>query len=418
MTAEALAMGARPGEELAAVKGDAGLAKPLQVPPRLLMGPGPSNSHPRVLVAQGLPTLGHLHPPFLAILDEIKAGLRYMFQTESPYTCLISGTGHAGMEAAVANLCEPGETILIINTGIWGVRAAELSRRYGANVEELSADPGKSVKPGDIVAALQQHKPAVLFVCQGESSSGVQQSLAGVGEACSKAGTLLLVDSVCTLGGAPLFCDAWGVDCTYSGSQKCLSAPAGASPFMLSERAYEKIKNRKSKVSSWYFDAIPLGKYWGWEGEARFYHHTGPSSVCYGMREALSIACGEGLEALWARHQQMYRLLWGGLVSLGLQPFVEEEADRLATVNTIKVPEGIDWLKLNAYVMDKYRLEIAGGLGPSAGKCWRIGIMGYNATPANVAVVIAAFKDGLQSQGYDFAAAPDTPASRNINVVG
>jgi len=389
------------------VKGDpSALAGPLVVPPRLLMGPGPSNAHPRVLVAQGLPMLGHLHPPFLAIMEEIKTGLRYLFQTESKYVCCISGTGHSGMEAAMASLVEPGETVLIGNNGIWGTRAAEIASRYGAKVEEVTTEGGRSIPPTDVIAAVQKHNPAVLFLCQGESSTGVQQSLAGIGEACAAAGTLLLVDSVCTLGGAPLFCDAWGVDCSYSGSQKCLSAPPGAAPFMLSEKAYKKVMERKTKVASWYFDLSMLGKYWGWEGDARFYHHTGPVSTWYGFREALSIAMGEGLEQMWTRHQQVHRLLWGGLNSLGLQAFVQEEGDRLATVNTILVPEGIDWLKLNGYVMEKFNLEIAGGLGPSAGKVWRIGVMGYNATPANIAAVIAAFKDGLQAQGYTFPAAP------------
>lgn len=382
------------------------LAGPFKVPNRLLMGPGPSNAHPRVLNAQSLPLLGHLHPPFLAIMDDIKAGLRYLFQTESKYVCLISGTGHAGMEAAIASLVEPGETVLIGNNGIWGVRAADIATRYGGKVEEITAPGGAAIPVDDIIAKVKAVKPAVLFLCQGESSTGVQQSLAGVGAACHEAGTLLLVDSVCTLGGAPLFCDAWGVDCSYSGTQKCLSAPPGAAPFMLSNKAYAKITSRKTTISSWYFDMSMCGKYWGWEG-ARFYHHTGPISTWYAVREALSIAMEEGLEAMWSRHQQVHRLLWDGLTGLGLQPFVEAKTDRLATVNTIKVPDGIDWLKLNTYVMDKYRLEIAGGLGPSAGKVWRIGVMGYNATPSNIAVVLAAFKDGLQAQGYTV---PSTPA--------
>ncbi|KAK9822746.1 hypothetical protein WJX74_003394 [Apatococcus lobatus] len=391
---------ARPEEKVFPVsdkiKGPQGVIK---VPYRILMGPGPSNAHPRILAAQTLPLLGHLHPPFLALMDEIKAGLQYAFQTESKYTLLISGTGHAGMELCLANMLEPGQKVIIGNNGIWGERCADMAKRYEANVIELKCPPGQSFTFEEVKKAVEEHKPALLFLCQGESSTGVQQSLAGMGELCHQNGALLLVDTVCSLGAVPFFGDAWGVDICYSGSQKALSASPGTTPFFMSQKAHDRLTSRKTGVHSYNYDLNLLGKYWGWY-EGRFYHHTGIVSLWYGMREALAIVYETGLETMWKRHRELYDQLWEGLRDLGLEPFAENPADQLPSVNTIKVPEGIDWLGLNNYVMGKYNLEIAGGLGPSAGKVWRIGIMGFNATAANIALVIAAFKDGLQSQGF------------------
>eukprot|EP00879_Flechtneria_rotunda_P027726 GHRR01029715.1.p1 GENE.GHRR01029715.1~~GHRR01029715.1.p1 ORF type:complete len:219 (+),score=76.37 GHRR01029715.1:723-1379(+) len=215
---------------------------------------------------------------------------------------------------------------------------------------------------------------------------------------CKRTGTLLLVDTVCSLGGVPLFADKWGIDCIYSGSQKCLSGPPGAAPFFFSERALEKLHSRKTKPATFNLDLNMIGDYWGWYGK-RFYHHTGPVSTFYAMREALALVAEEGLEAMWDRHLAGHQELWDGLKQLGLKPFVEDEADRLITVNTIQVPEGVDWAAIVKNAMDKYQLEIAGGLGPTAGKVWRIGVMGYNAKPQNVALVIEAFRDGLRQQG-------------------
>ncbi|GBF94809.1 hypothetical protein Rsub_07981 [Raphidocelis subcapitata] len=307
----------------------------IEVPQRLLMGPGPANAHPRILAAQSLPLLGHMHPPFLKIMDEISEGLRYCLQTDSKYTLMVSGTGHAGMEAAIANLLEPGEKIIVGNKGIWGQRVADLAARYGGDVVELKAEAGRSFSLAEMTAALEKHRPAVLFLCQGESSTGVHQSLAGLGEVCKRTGTLLLVDTVCSLGGVPFYFDEWGVDCMYSGSQKCLSAPPGGAPFAMSARAMEKLKGRKTKPATYNLDMNLIGDYWG---------------------------C-------------------------------------LITVNTIKVPAGVDWAAVVKNAMDRYSLEIAGGLGPTAGKVWRVGLMGYNARPQNVALVVEAFRDGLAKQG-------------------
>jgi alanine-glyoxylate transaminase/serine-glyoxylate transaminase/serine-pyruvate transaminase len=390
---------ARAGEEVAAVSNAHRAATSvMEVPQRLLMGPGPANAYPRILAAQALPLLGHMHPPFLKIMDEISEGLRYAFQTDSKYTLMVSGTGHAGMEAAIANLLEPGEKILVGNAGIWGERVADLSARYGGDVIELKCPTGTTFRKEELTAALEKHKPAVLFLCQGESSTGTHQSLAGLGEVCRRTGTLLLVDTVCSLGGVPLFADQWGIDCIYSGSQKCLSGPPGAAPFFFSDRAMEKLHSRKSKPATFNLDMNLIGDYWGWYGK-RSYHHTGPVSTFYAMREALSIVSEEGLDSLWARHLAAHNQLWEGLSSLGLKPFVENEQDRLITVNTIKVPEGVDWAAVVKNAMDKFNLEIAGGLGPTAGKVWRIGCMGYNARPGPIALTIEAFRDGLKQQG-------------------
>jgi alanine-glyoxylate transaminase/serine-glyoxylate transaminase/serine-pyruvate transaminase len=390
---------ARAGEEVAAISNTHRAADSvMEVPQRLLMGPGPANAYPRILAAQALPLLGHMHPPFLKIMDEISEGLRYAFQTDSKYTLMVSGTGHAGMEAAIANLLEPGEKIMVGNAGIWGERVADLSARYGGDVIELKCPAGQTFSQEELTKALEEHKPAVLFLCQGESSTGTHQSLAGLGEVCKRTGTLLLVDTVCSLGGVPLFADNWGIDCIYSGSQKCLSGPPGAAPFFMSERAMEKLQSRKSKPATFNLDMNLIGDYWGWYGK-RSYHHTGPVSTFYAMREALAIVSEEGLDSLWARHLAAHNQLWEGLTSLGLKPFVEKEQDRLITVNTIKVPEGVDWAAVVKNAMDKFNLEIAGGLGPTAGKVWRIGCMGYNARPGPIALTIEAFRDGLKQQG-------------------
>lgn len=367
----------------------------MSIPQRILMGPGPSNTHPRALAAMSMPQLGHMHPPFLAIMDEIKHGLQYLLQTSSPYVLAVSGSGHAAMEASIANVTEEGDTVLVGVNGMWGERVAELSKRYGCNVVEMNTPAGTSFKLEEITAYLEKYKPKALFLCQGESSTGVMQNLNGVGDACEKSGTLFIVDTVCSLGGVPFSADELKVDVMYSGAQKCLSAPPGASPFFMSERAMEALQSRKTPLRTYNLDMKLIGDYWGWFGK-RSYHHTAPVSNFYSLREAIAITNEEGLEALWKRHYDMHVMLWEGLNNLGLTPFVEDLPSRLYTVNTINCPEHIDWKKLVDFSMNTRNIEIAGGLGPTVGKIWRVGIMGYNAYPQNVAMTLDAFKEGLK----------------------
>lgn len=389
----------RAGEPAASVSDEfKGPVGALQVPTRLLMGPGPANLSPRVSLAQSLPLLGHMHPPFFKIMDEIQGGLRYAFQTSTKNTCLMSGTGHTGMEACISNLVEAGDTVLVGNSGIWGQRVCDMAERYGAKVINLEVPAGTSVPLAKVKEALDEHKPALYFVCQGESSTGVHQSLAGLGDACRKVNCLLLVDTVCSLGGVPFFADDWGIDAMYSGSQKCLGGPPGAAPLMFGERAMAKLQARTTKVRSYYFDLNLVGDYWGWYNK-RFYHHTGMVNTWYAMREALAIVADESLPKMWSRHRACHDQLWEGLTEMGLEPFVENEDERLVTVNTIKVPDGIDWAGVVGNCMDKYSVEIAGGLGPTAGRIWRVGLLGYNANTANTQLVLDAIKDGLKKQG-------------------
>uniref|UniRef100_A0A8V1A3D6 Alanine--glyoxylate aminotransferase n=1 Tax=Gallus gallus TaxID=9031 RepID=A0A8V1A3D6_CHICK len=340
------------------------LLRPLAVPYRLLLGPGPSNVSPRVRAAGGQQILGHMHPEVLQAMDEIKAGIQYAFQTRNRLTLAISGTGHCAMEAALLNLLEGSDTVLVGTNGIWGQRAADIARRLGAKVHELLKPPGEYFTLRDIQEGLAQHKPSLLFITHGESSTGVLQPLEGLGELCHRQGCLLLVDAVASLGGAPILMDQQGIDVLYTGSQKVLSAPPGSSPISFSERAREKMLRRKTKPPSFYLDMGCLASYWGCDGEPRMYHHTVPISSIFCLREALAM-----------------------LVEL---------AARLPTVTTVRVPEGYNWKDITTFLMDKHNIEISGGLGPTAGKVLRIGLMGHNATQDNVDLLLQALRDALQ----------------------
>ncbi|XP_017584247.1 PREDICTED: serine--pyruvate aminotransferase isoform X2 [Corvus brachyrhynchos] len=340
-----------------------GLLRPLAVPERLLLGPGPSNVPPRIQAAGGRQLLGHMHPEVLQVMDEIKAGIQYAFQTQNRLTLAISGSGHCAMEAALFNLLEPGDTVLVAINGIWGQRAADIARRLGANVYELLKPPGKYFTPQDIEQGLVQHKPLVLFITHGESSTGVLQPLEGLGELCHRHGCLLLVDAVASLGGAPIFMDQQEIDVLYSGSQKVLNAPPGTAPISFSERAREKLLKRKMKPLSFYLDMGWLANYWGCDEEPRRYHHTAPINSFFSLREGLAI--------------------------------LAELKARLPTITTVRVPEGYNWKDITAFLMDSHGVEIAGGLGPTVDKVLRIGLMGCNSTGANVDRVLRALQDAL-----------------------
>jgi len=300
------------------------------------------------------------------------------------------------MEAALVNLLEPGETVVICEHGLWGQRASEMGTRMGCNVVKLPKPPGEGFETfEEIEAALKQHKPAVLFVCHGDSSTGVLQPLEGLSDICRRYNCLLLVDTVASVGGTPFFMDKYGVDCVYSGSQKVLGCPPGLAPISFSEAAMKKISNRKTKPLSFYLDMMLVANYWGCFDEVRRYHHTAPINLVYGLRTAVAEVAKEGLENVVARHQRNALRLHKGLEELGLELFVKNPKLRLPTLTTVEVPENVDWKFVVDHLMNKHRIEIAGGLGPTAGKIWRIGLMGYNSTEENVDMVLAALGEAL-----------------------
>ncbi|XP_072036587.1 alanine--glyoxylate aminotransferase-like [Amphiura filiformis] len=368
---------------------------PMNVPRKLLLGPGPSNAPPRILAASALPLLGHLHPEFLKVMHDITSGLQYAFQTTNKLTLAISGTGHAGMEAAMMNIAERGETILVANKGLWGVRMADLADRMGINAPTITKPMGEAFTLEDIKKGLEEHKPSVFLITHGESSSGVCQPLEGIADLCHSHNCLFLVDTVAALGGVPLYVDKWGIDVVYSGSQKVIGAPPGTAPISFSPRAQEKMSQRKTRVPSFYFDMAELGNYWGCDAGPARYHHTGPISSMYALREGLGMLADEGLESYWKRHKECAEMLHAGLEKMGLTLYVKDKGLRLPTVTTVEVPDGIDWKEAAVFVMGKYKIEIAGGLGASAGKVWRIGLMGHNAYPDNVRLVLRALEDAI-----------------------
>ncbi|XP_007441293.2 serine--pyruvate aminotransferase [Python bivittatus] len=372
------------------------LLRPLSVPDRLLLGPGPSNSSPRILFASSRQLIGHLHKELIQIMDEIKVGIQYIFQTQNPLTLAISGTGHCAMEAAFLNMVEQGDKVLVAVNGYWGERATDIAKRLGAEVHQLVNTPGEYFTLEEIERGLMQHVPSLFFITHGESSTGVVQPLDGLGDLCHRYNCLLLVDAVASLGGTPILMDQQGIDILYSGSQKVLSAPPGASPISFSNRARKKIHTRKTKPTSFYLDVEELSAYWGCDGNPRKYHHTAPISTFFCLREALAILAEKGLENSWKLHKENSLYLCAGLQKLGLKLFVKEPDARLPTVNTIYVPEGYDCKEITEYIMKNHQIEVSGGLGASAGKVLRIGLMGYNSTKSNVDRVLHAMGDALQ----------------------
>ncbi|XP_014698364.1 alanine--glyoxylate aminotransferase [Equus asinus] len=372
------------------------LRKPLSIPNRLLLGPGPANLAPRVLAAGGLQVIGHMHKEMYQIMDEIKQGIQYVFQTRNPLTLAISGSGHCALEAALFNLLEPGDSFLVGVNGIWGQRAADIGERIGARVHMMVKDPGGHHTLREVEEGLAQHKPVLLFLTQGESSSGVLQPLNGYGELCHRYKCLLLVDSVASLGAVPIYMDQQGIDILYSGSQKVLNAPPGTSLLSFSDKAKNKIYTRKTKPFSFYLDIKWLASFWGCDDQPRMYHHTTPITGLYSLRESLALIAEQGLEDSWRQHRETMAYLHGRLQGLGLRLFVKDPALRLPTITTVAVPAGYNWRDITNYVMDHFDIEITGGLGPSMGKVLRIGLMGCNATRENVDRVIEALREALQ----------------------
>lgn len=369
-------------------------AAQLDIPPRLLLGPGPSNVPPRVLQALSMPPLGHLDPAFIKLMNEVQELLRYAWQTDNMLTVPVSGTGSAAMEASLANTVEPGDRVLVGVAGYFGLRLVDMASRYGADVRRIEKPWGEVFSVDELRAGLAEHRPAILALVHAETSTGARQSLEGVADLCRDYDCLLLVDTVTSLGGVPLFLDAWGVDVAYSGSQKCLNCPPGLAPLTLGPRAVERLNRRKTKVPNWYLDMSMVSKYWGAE---RTYHHTAPINMNYALREALRLVAEEGLEARWARHQSTAQMLWEGLAEMGIACHVAAE-NRLPSLTTAVIPAGVDGKAVAAYLLQHYNIEISGGLGQLAGKVWRIGLMGFNSRRENVALLLSALKDALAHQ--------------------
>jgi alanine-glyoxylate transaminase/serine-glyoxylate transaminase/serine-pyruvate transaminase len=358
---------------------------------RNLLGPGPSNVPPAVLQALALPPVGHLDPQFLELMSAIQEQLRYAFQTENELTIPMSGTGSAGMEASLCNFIEPGDPVLICVNGYFGERLFEMAGRYGANVQRLDKPWGEVFSMDEIAAALEKQPARLVALVHGETSTGALQPMEGIADAVHAQGGLLVMDCVTTLAGVPVKIDEWGVDVSYSATQKCLSAPSGLAPLTVSPRARERLAARKTKVANWYLDLTLLGKYWGKE---RTYHHTAPINMNYALYEALRLVHEEGLEARFARHAANARHLWQGLEGLGLRLVVPEE-HRLPPLTTVYIPQGVEDLPVRRRLLNEYGIEISGGLGVFAGKVWRIGLMGYSSQIANVTMLLGALKDIL-----------------------
>lgn len=354
--------------------------------PRLLLGPGPSTIHPRILRAMATPVVGHMDPQFLTIMDETQALLRQVFQTQNRLTLTLPGTGTAGMETALFNFIEPGDSILVCVAGFFSERMVEIASRVTSDVRRVDAAWGQPIRPEQVEEALGSRPAKVVAIVHGETSTGVCQPLAEIAQIVHRYGGLLLVDAVASLAGVNLPVDELGIDICYTGSQKCLGVPPGLAPITVGPAAEEALQARQTKVQSWYLDLSLIQKYWSPE---RVYHHTGPVSLQYAMLEGLRMVVEEGLPARFARHAAAARLLWDGLADLGLRLFVPAE-HRLATLTTVIVPDGVDDLTIRRRLLEEYNIEIAGGLGPLKGKLWRIGLMGHSARPENVIALLGA----------------------------
>jgi alanine-glyoxylate transaminase/serine-glyoxylate transaminase/serine-pyruvate transaminase len=347
------------------------------------MGPGPSDVSPRVLAALARPTIGHLDPAFVGLMDEIKELLRFAFRTKNELTFAVSGPGTAGMETCIMNLVEPGDPVVVCVNGVFGGRLAEMASRVGGKVTRVEDAWGAPVDPEKLERALAaQHGVKVVAFVHAETSTGARSDARALVEIAHRHGALALVDTVTSLGGCPVEIDAWGVDAAYSGSQKCLSAPPGLSPVTFGPRATARIEARRAPVPSWFLDLKLVMAYWG-GGAKRTYHHTAPVNMLYALHEALLILREEGLEASWARHERYHRALAAGLAAMDLPLFVEERA-RLWQLNAVSVPAGIDEARVRRSLLEEHGLEIGAGLGALAGRIWRIGLMGYAARAENV----------------------------------
>lgn len=367
------------------------------IPPhRLLLGPGPSLVHPRVLRALSAPLLGHLDPAFLSVMTDIQSSLRMVFETEHRFTIAISGTGSAGMEASIVNLVEPGDSVIVGINGVFGTRLASVVDRCGGKTIPVEAPWGECIEPDAIEQALARSGPIkAVAIVHAETSTGAWQPLEDIAALCRRYDALFVVDAVTSLGGLPVGVDRLGIDVCYSGTQKCLSCPPGLSPFTMSERALAAVKGRRTRCQSWYLDMSLIAEYWA-EG-SRTYHHTAPISMLYGLREALRLIEEEGLPARYKRHRTNSEALLAGLQELELVP-LPPAGRRLPMLNCVTVPPHIPEADIRAQLLSRYGIEIGGGHGPLKGKVWRIGLMGESSTEANVLTLLNAL-EGLFLEG-------------------
>lgn len=371
---------------------------PFHPPQRLLLGPGPSDVPPRVLAALARPTVGHLDPTFVALMDEIKELLRFAFQTENPLTLPISGPGTAGMEACFVNLVEPGDTVVVCRNGVFGERMRENVVRCGGKAVVVDSPWGRAVEVAKVEETLAAHPEArLLAFVHAETSTGALSDAEALVALGREHGCLTIVDTVTSLGGVPVRVDAWGADAVYSGSQKCLSCVPGISPVTFSPRAVERIRARKTPVQSWFLDTTLVMGYWG-SGEKRAYHHTAPVNSLYALHESLTILEEEGLEATWDRHRRVHQALVDGLERLGLGLAVPVE-ERIPQLNAVLVPEGVDEAHVRRRLLEEHGIEIGSGLGALAGKVWRIGLMGSSCREVNVFRCLAALETVLAGEG-------------------
>lgn len=380
----------------------------LTVPPRILLGPGPSNVHPRVLGALATPLIGHLDPAFIALMEETKRLLRATFLTENTLTLPISATGSAGMEACLVNLLEPDDVAIVGVNGVFGSRMVDIVRRCGARAVAVEAPWGRVIEADAIAAALREHPGARLVaLVHAETSTGAWQPIAEIAPLVHAAGALLVVDTVTSLGGCPVRLDEWQVDAAYSGTQKCLSCPPGLAPLSFGPRALEVLRARRTPVRSWYLDLTMIEKYWG---DERVYHHTAPISMNYALLEALRLVHEEGLEARWVRHRRHHEALRAGLEAIGLG-LAGQEGRQLWTLSCVTIPDGVDDLAVRKALLEELQLEIGGGLGPMKGKVWRVGLMGESSTAANVLLLLHALERVLPRCGHRLTAGAGVAAA-------
>lgn len=382
-------------------------------PVRTLMGPGPSDVHPRLLEAMGRPTIGHLDPAFVGMMDEMKGLLQYAFRTSNRLTIPVSAPGSAGMEAAFVNLVEPGDTVVVCRNGVFGSRMMENVERCGATAIMVDDDWGRAVDPQKLEDTLRAHPEAsVVAFVMAETSTGAWSPAHELCAIAQRHDCLTIVDAVTALGGVPLEVDDWGIDAIYSGTQKCLSCPPGLSPMSFSERAIDRVQRRQHRVQSWFLDLNLVMGYWGNSGGGkRAYHHTAPVNGLYGLHEALVMLQEEGIENAWARHRRMHEALKAGLEAMGLS-FVVPEDERLPQLNSVWSPAGVDEAAVRQRLLDEFNLEIGAGLGNFAGKVWRIGLMGHSARKENVFLCLSALEAVLVDAGATIARGEATQAAQ------